>query len=310
MTGGGLDVPIPFVGLLGQPADRCGCERRRGREVRPGRRHGSRPGHRHHPGRGRRPGDHHADRRQAPPSPRAFVGRQIVVGSTTATIVDQGDAHPHPGPAARHRTGRRHRLPRGERAPGCRPRAHRLDAGHAAGRPRDRAGLARQQLDHRLRAGRQRRRQAAPRPDLGAQVRRLPAGEPRPRRPGARRTRAPAASSASTASGTVKLRLLLPLTAGGHARPDRRTPSSTRPSPRSTSGVKVDADAAHIGASIGPVSVDLGKAPAEPGSFNAGIGVEIAGKAAGDDTPSITDFFTRASTSRVTNGGALRPVPS
>ena len=67
-------------------------------------------------------------------------------------------------------------------------------------------------------------------------------------------------------------------------------------------GVKVDAGAAHIGASIGPVSVDLGTV-AKPGSFKAGIGLEITGTT-GEDTPSIADFFSEGFGVTVTNGGS------
>ena len=176
----------PVRRVLGQPADRCRCQWRRGSEVRTGRRNGGRPGHGQHPGGGRRPRDDHADGRQADLHP--CVHRPPDRGRLDHRHHRRpGRAHPHPGPAARLRAGRRHRLPRAERAPGCRQRAHRLHAGHAAGSPRHGPGLAGQQLDHRLRAGRQRRRQAAPRPDLGAQVRRLATGQPRPGRLGAGR---------------------------------------------------------------------------------------------------------------------------
>ena len=92
------------------------------------------------------------------------------------------------------------------------------------------------------------------------------------------------------ASGTVKLRLLLPLTAAAMLNPVANTLIDTSATAIDF-GVKVDADAVHIGANIGPVSVDLGKAPSDLGSFHAGFGVNIAGKAAGE-TPTITDFLT------------------
>ena len=75
-------------------------------------------------------------------------------------------------------------------------------------------------------------------------------------------------SSASTASGTVKLRLLLPLTADAMLDPIENTLVDESES-EIDFGVKVDAGAAHIGASIGPVSVDLGTV-AKPGQLQGG----------------------------------------
>ena len=51
---------------------------------------------------------------------------------------------------------------------------------------------------------------------------------------------------------------------------------------------------------VAAVSVDLGKAPSNLGSFHAGLGVNIAGKAAGD-TPTITDYLTGGFAVTVTN---------
>ena len=92
------------------------------------------------------------------------------------------------------------------------------------------------------------------------------------------------------ASGTVKLRLLLPLTAAAMLDPITNT-LVDKSGTAIDFGVKADADAVRIGASIGPVSVDLGKAPSNLGNFHAGLGVNISGKAAGN-TPKITDFLT------------------
>ena len=103
------------------------------------------------------------------------------------------------------------------------------------------------------------------------------------------------------ASGTVKLRLLLPLSAAAMLNPIENT-SVDKTWSQVEFGAKIDADAAHIGASIGPVSVDLGT-ETDPGSFHAGFGVKATGTAAGD-SPKIADFFTEGFAVDVTNGGA------
>lgn len=103
------------------------------------------------------------------------------------------------------------------------------------------------------------------------------------------------------ASGTVTLRLLLPLTAEAMLDPI----DNTRVDEDASSidfGLDVTADDAHLGASLGPVSVALGT-EAEPGSFHAGFGVEITGTT-GDATPSIGDFFTSGFGVALTNGDA------
>ena len=91
------------------------------------------------------------------------------------------------------------------------------------------------------------------------------------------------------ASGEVKLRLFLPLTAAAMLSPVENTLVDEE-----FSGVdlalSVAAKDAYFGASIGPVSLDLGTKE-EPGSFNAGFGVKIGGNT-GEDTPSIGDYFT------------------
>lgn len=104
-----------------------------------------------------------------------------------------------------------------------------------------------------------------------------------------------------TASGTVKLRLFLPLTAAAMLHPIDNTKVDENES-KIDFGVTVGADDAHLGASVGPISLDLGTA-AEPGSFHAGFGVEATGTT-GEDTPSIGDFFTSGFHVGLTNGGA------
>ena len=104
-----------------------------------------------------------------------------------------------------------------------------------------------------------------------------------------------------TASGTVKLRLFLPLTAAAMLHPVDNTLVDENES-KVDFGVAVDADAAHLGASVGPISLDLGTV-AEPGSFHAGFGVAATGTT-GEDTPSLGDFFTSGFHIGLTNGGA------
>jgi Ca2+-binding RTX toxin-like protein len=103
------------------------------------------------------------------------------------------------------------------------------------------------------------------------------------------------------ASGTVKLRLFLPLTAAAMLHPVDNTTVDENES-KVDFGVSVSAENAHLGASIGPISLDLGKDP-EFGSFHAGFGVEATGTT-GEDTPSIGDFFTSGFHIGLTNGGA------
>jgi len=104
-----------------------------------------------------------------------------------------------------------------------------------------------------------------------------------------------------TASGTVKLRLFLPLTAAAMLNPIANTQVDENES-KVDFDVSVTADNAHLGASVGPISLDLGTV-AEPGSFHAGFGVEATGTT-GEDTPSIGDFFTSGFHIGLTNGGA------
>ncbi|MEO5651321.1 MAG: hypothetical protein ABIN79_03740, partial [Marmoricola sp.] len=103
------------------------------------------------------------------------------------------------------------------------------------------------------------------------------------------------------ASGTVKLRLLLPLTAQAMLNPVANTLVDKAGS-KVELGVKIAADRAHIAANIGPVGVDLGTV-SDPGSFKAGFGVTATGTGAGTTVP-IADFFGDGFQIGVTNGGA------
>lgn len=103
------------------------------------------------------------------------------------------------------------------------------------------------------------------------------------------------------ATGTVKLRLLLPLTADAMLDPIDNTLVDAGET-KIDFGVKVAADDAHIGANLGPVSIDLGTEE-EPGSFHAGFGVEVTGSTT-DETPSIGDYFTDGFDVGLTNGAA------
>lgn len=103
------------------------------------------------------------------------------------------------------------------------------------------------------------------------------------------------------ATGTVTLRLLLPLTADAMLDPVDNTRID-----EDASGIDLDVaiagDPAHLGASIGPVSVELGT-PDDPGSFHAGFGLAISGTT-GEATPSIVDFFSGGFDVSLTNGDA------
>jgi Ca2+-binding RTX toxin-like protein len=108
-----------------------------------------------------------------------------------------------------------------------------------------------------------------------------------------------------TASGTVTLSLLLPLTAAAMLHPIDNTLVDTSKSAVDF-GVSVTADGAHLGASVGPLSVELGKDTgnaADLGSFHAGFGVE-ATSANADDMPSLGGFFSSGFDIGLTNGGA------
>ena len=101
------------------------------------------------------------------------------------------------------------------------------------------------------------------------------------------------------ASGNVTLSLLIPLT-----RAAMDNPLTSTLVDESASLVDIDlaiaAGNAHFGASIGPVGLDLGTV-ADPGSFSAGFAVTAKG-ATGEDTPSIADFFGTALDVTVADG--------
>lgn len=109
------------------------------------------------------------------------------------------------------------------------------------------------------------------------------------------------------ATGSVKLRLLLPLTADAMLHPIDNTRVDENESQVSFD-VNVAAEDAHIGANVGPFSIDLGTAD-DPGSFYAGFGVEATG-GTGEDTPSIADFFSTGFDIALTNGGADCELPA
>ena len=103
------------------------------------------------------------------------------------------------------------------------------------------------------------------------------------------------------ASGIIKLRLLLPLTAAAMLEPVDNTRVDEGFS-EVAFNVAVAAEDAHIGASVGPVSLFLGTED-EPGSLHAGFGIRATGTT-GEDTPSIADFFSSGFDIGMTNGGA------
>ncbi|WP_165354482.1 calcium-binding protein [Nocardioides glacieisoli] len=112
------------------------------------------------------------------------------------------------------------------------------------------------------------------------------------------------------AAGSVGLGLLLPLSTDAVKDPIANTLVDP-----DASGIDLDiaiaAEKLHIGASLGPISVDLGKPgstdAAELGSVNAGLGLTVEGTdTKADNTaglPSITDYF-RGFSATVDNGGA------
>ena len=299
MTGGGLDVPIPFVGssvsqLIGAGAS--GAEGVKYAQV---------------AGTAAIPATDSTPAVDAVPATttltddkqtftRAFIGRQIVVGSTTATIVDQGEhtltLAPQLGSAPVDDTAY---LVQNEllgavnvltaSTPATLQEALAMAQASLGNSSTIDFGLvdnggAKLRLDLTWE-----RKYGVSQPvslDLGdSELGGASAG----------------GELSVTASGTVKLRLLLPLTKEAMLDPIENTLVDETES-KIEFGVKVDAGAAHIGASIGPVSVDLGTV-AKPGSFKAGIGLEITGTT-GEDTPSIADFFSEGFGVTVTNGGS------
>ena len=236
--------------------------------------------------------DHHADRPGAAFTP-AFVGRQIVVGSTIGDDRRPDGHDPRSwrrSSPARRPTTRRTSWRTSSSAP-CTCCSAMTPATLQETLAMAQASLGNgSTIDFGLVEGR-RRRPAAPRPDLEA-----------------RRTACPSRSASSSAtarqlggaerrwraeleaSGTVKLRLLPAAHRGRHARARSRTPWSTRPvrgrlrRRRSTPTTPTSVPASARSASTSAPTDD-------PGSFHAGFGVKATG-AADEDTPSIADFFT------------------
>src|SRR6478609_1995584 len=297
MTGGGLDVPIPFVGssvsqLIGAGAS--GAEGVTYAQV---------------AGTPAVPATDSTPAVDAVPATslltdakqtftRAFIGRQIVVGSTTATIVDQGThtltLAPQLGTAPADDTPY---LVENELLGAV----HVLTASTPA-TLQDALAIAQSSLGNSstIDFGLVDNGGAKLRLDLTWE-RKYGVSQPVSLEIGDQELGGASAGGELSleASGTVKLRLLLPLTAAAMVNPVANT-LIDKSGTAIDFGVKVDADAVHIGASIGPVSVDLGKAPSNLGSFHAGLGVNIAGNAAGD-TPTITDYLTGGFAVTVTN---------
>ncbi len=93
------------------------------------------------------------------------------------------------------------------------------------------------------------------------------------------------------ASGTVKLRLYLPLTAAAMLSPIDNTKVDKDWSEVSFTA-KVAADNAYFGANLGPISLELGRdSDGDRGSVHAGFAVKASGATTEED-PSIADFFT------------------
>ena len=157
------------------------------------------------------------------------------------------------------------------------------------------------ELHHRLRPGRRRRRRpAAARPDLGARVRRLPPGQPRPRgRPGRWSAPAAAASCSIDASGTVKLRPAAPAQHGGHGGPDRQHPGRRGVRPRSASTWRSPRRTPTSAPASGRSASTSGPRRT-PGSFHAGFGVDGHRLGTTARQPSIARLLHRG----------LRPSPS
>lgn len=103
------------------------------------------------------------------------------------------------------------------------------------------------------------------------------------------------------ASGTVKLRLFLPLTAAAMLSPVANTHVDEEWSGVEF-GLEIAADDAHFGANLGPISVDIGTS-ADPGSLHAGLAVAAAG-ATTDDDPSLSTFFADGFDLEITGGDA------
>lgn len=294
MTGGGLDVPIPFLGssvsqLIGAGASGAdGVSYTQNAAV---------------PASGNTPAVPATTSLTDPGADfgPAFIGRQIVVGSTVATIVDQNGttltlapqlttkpADGTPYLVENELLGAVHVLQASTPATlQDALAAAQASLGHDStidfGLAKDSGGNAQLRLDltwHRAYAV--------------AQPVSLELGD----------NQLVGASAGGQldiqASGTVKLRLFLPLTAAAMLDPLTNTKVDDSFS-KVDFGVSVSATNAHLGASIGPISLDLGTV-AEPGSFKAGFGVEAGSKATG--TPSLSSFFSSGFDIGLTNAGA------
>ena len=101
-------------------------------------------------------------------------------------------------------------------------------------------------------------------------------------------------------TGTVKLRLFLPLSAAAMLDPLANTKVDADESSVDLSA-SVAATNAHLGATVGPLSVALGTA-ADPGSFKAGFGVSLSSTLTGKQP--IGSFFSTAFGIDITNGSA------
>ena len=232
----------------------------------------------------------------------AFIGRQIVIGSTVATIVDQVDdtlvlapQFPDLGPAAdtpylveNELLGAVHALQ--AMTPSTLQETLAMTQASLGNDSTidfgllDAAGGAQLRLDLEWK-----RSYGVSRPvsiDLGDEQEILGAGA--------------GGDLSIDVSGTVKLRLLLPLSSAGMENPIANTLVDKSASEVGFA-VVADADDAYIGANIGPVSVDLGTEEM-PGSVHAGFGVTATG-ATTQAKPSITEFF-KGFTVDVDNGDA------
>lgn len=288
MTGGGLDVPIPFVGSsIGQLIG-AGASGADGVD------------YSQHDASGDVPATTWLTDAGADFGP-AFVGRQVVVGSTLATIVAQADDTLVLSPQFESAPADETPYLVENELLGA---AHALTAGTPASLQATIA-LAQSSLgnDSEIDFGLIDSADGAQlRLDLTWHREYSVAREVNLEFDGQQLVGASGGGSLSIeASGTVKLRLLLPLDADAMINPLGHTLVDESESSIDFD-VAVAAEDAHIGASIGPISVDLGTAES-PGSFHAGFGVEVGG-GTGEATPKIATFFSTPFDVAVTNGGA------
>ena len=300
MTGGGLDVPIPLVGLLGQPAHRCRCQRRRRRDVRTGR-HGGHPRHGQHPAAGvpatttltddtptfTRPSWAARSSSARPPPPSSTRTSHTLTLAPQLGTVPVDDT---PYLVENELLGAVHVL-----TPPRRPRCRRPSPWR---RPRSGNGST---IDFGLVDG-----------TGGAQLRldltwKREYGVSRPVSLDLGDGQAVVGASAGgelklDASGTVKLRLLLPLTAAAMLDPIDNTLVDETSSPSSAFNVAARRGRPHR-RQRRPGQPSTSGTEDDPGSFNAGFGIQATGTT-GEDTPSIADFFSSGFDIGMTNGGA------